>query len=121
MILCDRFADSTVAYQGAGHGIAPEVVRDITSIVVGDTWPTITLLLDLPTDVGLKRAAIRYEDQQENRFERLGIDFHQRLRDGYLALAKAYPNRFTLVEANGDIPTVQQNILVALNNFAERR
>lgn len=120
IILCDRFADSTVAYQGAGHGIAPEIVDTVTNIVVGDTWPTITLLLDLPTDEGLKRAAIRYEDQHENRFERLGVDFHQRLRDGYLARAKAFPKRFVVVDARGNIPVVQQNILDALNSFADR-
>jgi dTMP kinase len=119
VILCDRFADSTVAYQGAGHKMPAEIVNAITDIVVRDTWPTITLLLDIPTDEGLRRAAVRYEDKHENRFERLGVDFHQRLRDGYLKRAAEYPQRFTVVDAAGSINQVQQNIVDALNRFAE--
>lgn len=119
VILCDRFADSTVAYQGAGHKMPAEIVNTVTDLVVRDTWPTITLLLDIPTEEGLRRANIRFEDKAENRFESLGVDFHQRLRDGYLKRAKENPKRFVTVDASGPIPQVQQHIIDALNRFAE--
>lgn len=119
VVISDRFADSTLVYQGAGRKVAPEIVNTVTDIVVGDTWPSITLLLDIPTEEGLRRAKARYEDAAENRFESLGVDFHQKIRDGFLARAKALPQRFLVVDAAAGIDQVHSQVMQSLNQFAE--
>jgi len=98
-VLCDRFLDSTIAYQGYGAGVDIALVRRLSIDAVGDIVPDITLILDLPVEVGLARAAKR--SGGEDRFERKGIEFHNRLRDGFLAIAKAEPNRCAVVDATG--------------------
>lgn len=128
VVVTDRFADSTLVYQGVGRKIAPEVIATITDIVVQDTWPDITLLLDIETEAGLARTAGRFGQQMqpeknttlENRFEQLDLSFHHRVREGFLARAAEQPQRFMVVDASGDIPQVHQNVLDALNQYAAR-
>ena len=97
-VLCDRFADSTLAYQGHGHGLPHEAIRDLYRVAVGDFKPDLTLILDLPVETGLSRAAGRGGD--EDRYERMKGGFHQRLRDGFLAIAAAEPDRCAVVPAD---------------------
>lgn len=111
-VLCDRFADSTRAYQGAAGGTDPAFIRALEDAVVGPTAPDLTLVLDMPADVGLARAAGRGEG--EARFESKGLAFHQRLRDGFLAIARAEPNRCAVVDAAGDMDAVEQAIWTAV-------
>ena len=111
-VLCDRFADSTRAYQGAAGGTDPAFIRALENAVVGPTAPDLTLVLDMPADVGLARAAGRGEG--EARFESKGLAFHQRLRDGFLAVARAEPYRCVVVDAAGDMDAVEQAIWTAV-------
>ncbi|PCI37019.1 MAG: dTMP kinase [Rhodospirillaceae bacterium] len=109
-VLCDRFSDSTMAYQGYGHSMNREVIRRLHRLVVGDFYPNLTLILDMPVAEGLKRAASRGEG--EDRYERMGQDFHDRLRDGFLDIAKKDPGRCVIVDATGDVGTVAMVINV---------
>jgi dTMP kinase len=97
-VLCDRFADSTLAYQGYGHGLGPTAINELYRLVLGDFRPDLTLVLDLPVEVGLERAGRRAGS--EDRYERMAADFHQRLRDGFLAIAAAEPDRCAVIDAN---------------------
>jgi len=97
-VVSDRFADSTRAYQGAGGGVPPGLVAALESFVLEDTRPDLTLILDLPVALGLERAGLR--GGGEARFEAKGAAFHQRLRDGFLDIARAEPNRCAVLDAS---------------------
>jgi dTMP kinase len=108
-VLCDRFTDSTIAYQGYGRGLPLVELAALQHFTLGDFGPDLTLILDLPVAAGLTRAAGR--SGAVDRFERLDHDFHQRLRDGFLAIAKTEPERCVVIDASGDIDTVHHAIL----------
>lgn len=112
-VLCDRFADSTRAYQGAGHGLARDTIDTVTRIAVGTCWPDLTLILDTPVDVGLARAKQR-GGGAEDRYERMGSAFHERLRQGFHAIAQAEPQRCRLIDATGTPDQVAQLIWLAV-------
>lgn len=103
-VLCDRFADSTMAYQGYGHGMNREVIRRLHRLVVDDVAPDLTLIFDMPVEVGLERATSRGEG--EDRYERMGVEFHERLRQGFLEIERKDPGRCKLIDASGDIGAV---------------
>lgn len=107
-VLCDRFADSTMAYQGYGHGMDREVIRRLHRLVVGDLRPDLTLIMDMPVAEGLQRAGVRGEG--EDRYERMGLAFHDRLRQGFLEIAHKESGRCALIDATGDIDTVAKAI-----------
>ncbi len=104
-VLCDRFADSTLAYQGYGHGLGPEVVQQLYGMVVGDFAPDLTIILDLPVDVGLRRAAARRGGGE--RYESMDRAFHERLRAGFQAIAGAEPDRCVVIDAEQPRERVQ--------------
>ncbi len=97
-VVCDRFNDSTYAYQGAGRGLERETIRRIDAIVLDDFKPDLTLVLDLPVEVGLKRATGR--GRQETRFEMFDQAFHERLRQAFVDIAKRSPDRCALIDAS---------------------
>jgi dTMP kinase len=97
-VISDRFADSTRAYQGAGGGVSLDFVAALETFVLEDDRPDLTLILDLPVELGLERAGLR--GGGEARFEAKGLAFHQRLRDGFLALARAEPERCVVLDAS---------------------
>ena len=103
-VLCDRFADSTMAYQGYGHGLGREPVLALYDLVVGGRRPDVTVILDLPVDEGLTRAAAR--SGGGDRYERMDRAFHERLRDGFLDIAKREPERCVLIDATRPIDAV---------------
>ena len=107
-VICDRFADSTTAYQGYGHGVPFDVIDSLFKAVVGDTAPDLTLILDLPVEQGLQRAAAR--SGHENRYEQMAADFHNRLRDGFLAIARQNPQRCAVIDANRAVEAIQSDI-----------
>lgn len=107
-VLCDRFADSTMAYQGYGHRLGPDFVRKLHGLVLGRLKPDLTLMFDLPVEIGLKRALARAG--AETRYERMDIAFHKRLRQGFRAIAKAEPKRCALVKADGSEEQVAARI-----------
>jgi dTMP kinase len=96
-VICDRFTDSTYAYQGAGRGLARETIRRIDAIVLDDFKPELTLVLDLDVEAGLKRATSR--GGTESRFENFDRDFHERLRQAFLDIAKRNPDRCVVIDA----------------------
>jgi dTMP kinase len=98
-VICDRFADSTYAYQGAGRGVPRETIRRIESLVLDDFKPDLTLVLDLPVELGLSRAHGR--SAKENRFEQFDREFHERLRVAFLNIAKRAPDRCIVIDASG--------------------
>ncbi|PWC86716.1 thymidylate kinase [Azospirillum sp. TSH100] len=107
-VLCDRFFDSTMAYQGYGLGLGRELVETLQRAALGEFRPDLTLILDIDVKMGLRRAASRHGG--EDRYERMDIGFHQRLRDGFLDIARREPERCAVVDADADLDTVQARI-----------
>lgn len=111
-VVCDRFADSTRAYQGAAGGTDPALIAALEHHVLGRTRPDLTLILDLPVEAGLARAASR--PGAETRFESKGLAFHTRLRAAFLAIAEAEPARCAVIDASGDIEAVEAEVWAAV-------
>jgi dTMP kinase len=107
-VVCDRFADSTTAYQGYGHGVSFDVIDSLFKTVVGDSVPDLTVILDLPVEEGLRRAAAR--PGHENRYEQMTVEFHSRLRDGFLTIARANPQRCIVIDAGRAVDAIQSDI-----------
>jgi len=107
-VICDRFADSTFAYQGAGRGLARETIRRLNAIVLQDFRPDLTLILDLPVDVGLARTTTRRRGAA--RFEKFDVAFHDRLRQAFLAIARRDRSRCAVIDATADAATVAADI-----------
>jgi dTMP kinase len=118
-VICDRYFDATVAYQGYARGLNVEFIQKLHRIVLDDVKPDLTLLLDLSPEKGLKRAwkAIHSGDRTkgETRFEEEAVSFHQRVREGYLTLALAEPQRIKIVDASRDEEAVRKDIMKALD------
>lgn len=104
LVLCDRYADSTVVYQGYGRGLNPKQLHQFNEVAVQGVWPDLTLLLDIDPAIGLKRAMSRNLAEglcnSEGRFEAEELEFHQRIRDGYLAWAAVNRQRFAVIDAS---------------------
>ena len=107
-VLSDRFADSTLAYQGYGQGVDLAWLKTLRKRVVGATEPGLTLVLDLPVETGLGRA------QAQQRYERMGTEFHMKLRAGFLALAKEEPKRCVVINAAQKIDAVAADLKAAV-------
>lgn len=111
VVVCDRFADSSLAYQGAGRGLNPELVREVTWEATGGLRPHVTVLLDLEPRLGLRRAAAK---GSLDRLERADLGFHQRVRRAFLRLAEAEPDRFLVVDATRPQDEIADAILAAI-------
>jgi dTMP kinase len=111
-VISDRFADSTMAYQGYGGGVDPDRISQVHKATLGDFKPDLTLILDLPVEEGLARAGKRLSEHRstEDRFERMERDFHHRLRDGFLKIAADEPDRCAVIDASRDIDAVTSDI-----------
>jgi len=108
-IVCDRYADSTMAYQGYGHGLDRHLLMDLHRIATDGLEPDLTLILDIDPEVGMRRALGR--QQGEDRFERMDPGFHQRLRQGFLEIASAQPHRCVVIDAGGPVERIRADIL----------
>lgn len=113
-VVCDRFADSTLAYQGYGHGLPHEFITGLTRLAIGDFKPDLTLILDLPVAEGLKRADGR--GGAEDRYERMGAEFHERLRQGFLDIARNDPDRCAVIDATAELDAVHQAVMRAVKS-----
>lgn len=111
--ISDRFADSTLAYQGYGHGVDRAMLADLYRIAVGGFRPDLTLILDLPIETGLARAAARRGT--ETRYESLPKAFHDRVRNGFLDIATADPGRCIVIDASRDIDAIAEAIARAVS------
>jgi dTMP kinase len=116
IVLCDRFADATLAYQGYGRGLDREWIEKIHSRTMDKVTPDLTFLLDLPVEEGLQRAFKRMEKHasKEDRFEKEALDFHRRVREGYLVLAEGEPERIIILDGMKDEQTLHREIISCL-------
>jgi dTMP kinase len=113
-VVSDRFADSTLAYQGYGHGVDRSLIAQLYALSVGDFRPGLTLVLDLPVEIGLARAASRRG--VETRYESLPPDFHRRVRAGFLEIAASEPERCAVIDAAQDIDAIAAAIAATLTD-----
>jgi dTMP kinase len=118
IVICDRFFDSSLAYQGYGQGLDLEMLRRVTEFATGGLVPDLTFLLDLDVEQGLRR---RESGGNWNRLDAYDLDFHRRVREGYLNLAQEEPQRWVLVDASQDAATVELAIRNAVEAFLRRR
>ncbi|GAB7022878.1 dTMP kinase [Salidesulfovibrio brasiliensis] len=120
-VICDRFADSTVVYQGYGRGLDTKMLHHLNEVAVDGTWPELTLLLDLDVETGLKRAMTRNIQkgmtQKEGRFEAEHVSFHNRIREGYLTWAAVNQKRFKVADASG----TPEQVFEQIKHFIEQR
>jgi dTMP kinase len=120
-VLCDRFFDATIVYQGFARGLAADWILRLHELVFADVTPDLTLLLDLPAEVGLARARRQLEKggraTAESRFEDEALAFHQRVREGYLQLARQAPVRFRVIDAARDESRVKEDIRSVVASF----
>ncbi len=114
-VVSDRFADSTMAYQGYGHGLDRALIARMYAEVVGDFHPGLTIILDLPAEAGLARAGERAAGG--TRYERMGLDFHRRLRDGFLEIARGDAARCAVVDATSGV----EEVSAAINAIVRER
>jgi len=113
-VLCDRFTDATYAYQGGGRGLDKSLILDLENLVQGDHRPDLTIYLDLPVEIGLKRARERGE---LDRFERENIAFFESVREAYLDRSRQLPDTYRVIDAGLDIQGVEQQVKQALDDF----
>ncbi|MBN1906681.1 MAG: dTMP kinase [Deltaproteobacteria bacterium] len=112
-VICDRFFDATVAYQGYGRGMDMELIGLLNSKAACGLCPDLTILLDCPEDIGLKRALARNKEldlEAQGRFEKEKLEFHRKVRNGYLALADRYKERFRVIDASRPVEMISQDI-----------
>lgn len=124
IVLCDRFTDATLAYQGDGRGLNRDLILQLNRLATGNCLPDLTLLFDMPVEIGLGRAKQREtetQDSSEGRFEREKFDFHQRIREGYLALAKAEPQRIRIIDAEKPAADVSLQVFSVIDEFLSQQ
>lgn len=111
-VISDRFADSTMAYQGFAGGVGENDINALYKWALGDFAPDLTLIFDIPVEIGLSRAGVRMagEENAEDRFERMGNEFHNTMRQAYLDIAKSDPNRCEVIDVNSTIDDVEARI-----------
>lgn len=124
VVLTDRFMDATIAYQGYGRSLDLDLLKTINEIATGGLRPDLTLIFDLPEELGLTRARRRNQESaaliSESRFEGEDLRFHRRVREGYLAMAVAEPERFAVIDATGSLDEVHHRALAELSRRTPR-
>jgi dTMP kinase len=115
-VLCDRFSDSTRAYQGRLGQVSPAVLNAMERVTIGDLKPDLTIILDVPVEIGMQRAAVRRGTGAPDRFEGENAKFHQELREAYRQIAAAEPERCVLIDATPDPATVAASVWTALRD-----
>lgn len=123
VVICDRFTDATIAYQGFGRGLDMSLIHELNRIASLGITPDLTLLLDCPVETGIGRALERNSKNshaKDGRFEEEALSFHQRVRDGYLNISRSEPDRVKVIDASKDVETMQKAILEIVKNFIGR-
>jgi dTMP kinase len=115
-VLCDRFSDSTRVYQGRAGKVPAGLVNALEHVTIGDLKPDLTIILDVPVEIGMQRAAARRGDAAPDRFEAEDVKFHRDLRDAYRELAALEPQRCVLIDASADANSVAGNVWTALRD-----
>lgn len=114
-VICDRFVDSTRVYQGALGHVDPRLIRRLERLIIGDTWPDLTVVLDVPAEEGLHRAHVRRGTNTVDRFESEAAEFHSKLREAYRQLAASEPSRCVLLDATQPREKVAEQIWTLVN------
>ena len=114
-VICDRFYDSTYAYQGVAHNLGIDKMEKLKKIIIGDIEPDVTFVLDIDPKVGLKRSLDR--SNQENRFESYNIDFHNKIRSAFLEIAKKNKNRCVVIDASLNEQEINNLIITVIDNL----
>lgn len=118
-VLCDRYFDATVVYQGCAREIDIKLIHRLHELILDDFKPDATILLDLPPEIGLSRAWSQIDngkrEKRESRFEKENLVFHQKVRDGYLELARLEPQRFRIIDAGREEDKVRRDIIKAIS------
>jgi dTMP kinase len=115
VVICDRFADSTLAYQGGGRGLSFDDLRTIQRLATGGLTPTLRILVDVPVEIGLRR---RFGDASEvNRLDVAGVEFHERVRAAYLKLAAEDTATWAVVDGEGTVEEVEERIVQAVTRY----
>ncbi|MBI3397672.1 MAG: dTMP kinase [Deltaproteobacteria bacterium] len=114
IVLCDRFSDSTIVYQGYARGLNLEAIAHLNKWITEGIMPSITFIMDCPPEIGLRRALdrinTRKEGNKEDRFERENVEFHKKIRDGYLRLAKESTDRIKVINGDREISVIHKDI-----------
>ncbi len=124
IVLCDRYTDATLAHQGYGRGLGLGLIEELNDLACGDCRPDLTLVLDMSHETGLHRALQRNSAENtthECRFEQEALEFHQRVRDGYLSLAQKAPERIRIIDASGSSDEVTSRVNACLKTFFSRK
>jgi dTMP kinase len=123
IVVSDRYNDASLAYQGYGRELGVETVRALDRVICGQTQPDLTVVLDLAPRLSLERAQGREKrrESKQGRFESLGMSFHKRVRDGYLAIARMEPHRVKVVQADRPVGEIQAEIRELVDAFLARR
>jgi dTMP kinase len=117
IVLCDRFTDATLAYQGFGRELDRSVIVELNRLATQTLYPDLTILMDCPVEIGLERAFARINaavTAREERFELEARSFHERVRAGYLALARQDPKRFVVIDGSGSVAATAEAVRVAV-------
>ena len=121
VVLSDRYADATVAYQGAGRGFPDEIVAEVVALATGGLMPDLTLIFDLPVDESQRRAARRSDrGHKRDRLDAEDAAFHTRVRDAYLRIAAAEPERVRVIDAAGSVQETQAQVMRIVMPFLEK-
>ena len=118
IVISDRYADATAAYQGAGRGFSDKIIRQTIELATGNLKPDLTLFFDLPVEESLKRTTNR---NNQNRLDKEAIEFHEKVREAYLKIAAAEPKRFRIVDASGKINDIHAEVVRVVIDFLEKR
>ncbi|MCD8195006.1 MAG: dTMP kinase [Coprobacillus sp.] len=110
IVICDRYLDSSLAYQGGGRGLGVDNILNVNSFATEETFPDLTLLFDIDPEIGMERIA-KNENREVNRLDLEEIDFHRKVRQTFLDLAKRYPERYVVIDASKDKETVEKEVL----------
>ena len=121
IVLSDRYADATVAYQGAGRGFKPELIREIVQLATDGRMPDLTLLFDLSVAESYVRTRRRVASKNSDRLDSEDAEFHTRVRNAYLEMAKAEPQRFRIIDARGPVQETHETVMNIAMPFLEER
>ncbi len=112
IVLCDRHTDSTVAYQGYGRGLDINEINMLNNLATGGKKPDLTFVFDIDVETSMKRVG-----SEKDRMEKAGVEFHNRVRNGYLELAKQEPNRIKVIDATKSVEEIHQNVINIINSY----
>jgi dTMP kinase len=121
IVFSDRYADATVAYQGAGRGFRPELIKEIVELATDGLTPDLTLLLDLTVPESAVRTRRRVEAKRSDRLDSENVEFHERVRNAYLEIAKANPDRIRVIDARGSAQQTHSRVMDIIIPFLRER